>query len=59
MAFGLEDQAAQKNQWSFPTLSIVPDIKVGGNGLSKSNHDTSISENEIFFFFTLLTILIY
>lgn len=49
VAFGLEDQAAQKNQWSFPTLSIVPDIKVGGNGLSKSNHHTSISENEIFF----------
>lgn len=48
MAFGLEDQAAQKSQWSSPTFSIAPDIKVGENGVSSSNHYTSISENEIF-----------
>lgn len=40
LASGLENQAALKSQWSPPALSIVPDIKVDGNGVSNSNQYT-------------------
>lgn len=50
MDFGLclKGQVAQGSQWSSPTLSIVPDIKVDGNGVSNSSHYMQISEDEIF-----------